>query len=103
MGADLPYAAYVETVGDRTGGPAGDDTDGPADATWVYLRDYLALLASEPSFADVFDREAWTALVSGRFEAEPGLTTGVFAPSDPAPTARLLEAEFGSTDYYCSC
>lgn len=102
-GVDLPCAAYAEAVGDRTGELTGDDTGGPADATWVYLRDYLALLASEPSFADVLDRETWTALISGRFEAERGLTTGVFAPSDPAPTARLLETEFGSADYYCSC
>ena len=32
-----------------------------------------------------------TRLVSGRFEDERGLTAAVYAPSDPGPTARLLE------------
>ena len=103
-GADLPYAAYAETgnPGVDAGGGAGSDAD-LTDATWVYLRDYLEVLATEPSFADVLDRETWTSLVSGRFESERGLTTGLYAPSDPAPTARLLETEFGGTAYYCSC
>ena len=82
--------------------PASDD-HAATDATWVYLRDYLELLATEPSFADVLDRETWTRLVSGRFESERGLTTGVYAPSDPGPTVRLLEAEFSSIEYYCAC
>ena len=103
-GADLPYAAYAETLDTGTGVEAGDRTDpGGTGARWVYLRDYLEVLATEPSFADVLDRGTWTSLVSGRFESERGLTTGVYAPSDPEPTARLLETEFGSVEYYCSC
>ena len=103
-GADLPAAAYAGVV-DAANAPPIGDTNGHevADATWVYLRDYLAVLAGEPSFADVLDRETWTSLASGRFESEPGLTTGVYAPSDPAPIARLLETEFSSAEYYCSC
>jgi predicted ATP-grasp superfamily ATP-dependent carboligase len=100
-GADLPYAAYSETVGDEVGTVA--DTPNVADATWVYLRDYLEVLATEPSFADVLDGETWTSFVSGRFESERGLTTGVYAPSDPEPTARLLRTVFSSMEYYCSC
>ncbi|MEF8840777.1 MAG: carboxylate--amine ligase [Haloarculaceae archaeon] len=100
VGADLPYAAYAATVDDQIGAPTAAGND---DATWVYLRDYLEVLASEPSFADVLDRGTWTLLASGRFESEPGLTTGVYAPSDPAPTSRLIETEFGSVEYYCSC
>ncbi|PSQ12771.1 carboxylate--amine ligase [Halobacteriales archaeon QS_5_70_15] len=103
VGADLPYAAYAGTLGDGAEAAAADRTGPAADATWVYLRDYLEVLATEPSFADVLDRETWTSLVSGRFEDEPGLTTGVYAPSDPGPAVRLLETEFGPTEYYCSC
>ena len=102
-GADLPYAAYAETVGEVTPGPSIDPDAGRSNGTWVYLRDYLEVLATEPPFADVLDGETWTSLVSGRFESERGLTTGVYAPSDPEPTARLLRTEFGSYEYYCSC
>jgi predicted ATP-grasp superfamily ATP-dependent carboligase len=102
-GADLPYAAYAETVGEGTPGPSIDPDAGRSNGTWVYLRDYLEVLATEPPFADVLDGETWTSLVSGRFESERGLTTGVYAPSDPEPTARLLRTEFGSYEYYCSC
>ncbi|MEF8788855.1 MAG: carboxylate--amine ligase [Haloarculaceae archaeon] len=104
-GANLPYAAYADAVGDGTRvdpGTGGDTRDVP-DARWVYLRDYMALLASEPSFGDVLDRGTWTRLVSGRFEDERGLTAAVYAPSDPGPTARLLETEFSSNEYYCAC
>jgi hypothetical protein len=41
--------------------------------------------------------------VSGEFEADPGLTTGVYAPSDPGPGYQLLTTEFGEREYYCSC
>jgi predicted ATP-grasp superfamily ATP-dependent carboligase len=102
VGADLPYAAYAEAVG-GDGAPTADPDAALADGTWVYLRDYLEVLATEPSFADVLDGETWTLLASGRFENEPGLTTGVFSPTDPAPTVRLIETEFGSEEYYCSC
>jgi predicted ATP-grasp superfamily ATP-dependent carboligase len=103
VGADLPYAAYAGTVGERAPGPGVDPDLDPADGTWVSIRDYLEVLASEPSFADVLDRATWRSLASGRFESERGLTTGVYAPSDPEPTVRLLETEFGPTEYYCSC
>jgi hypothetical protein len=61
------------------------------------------VLATEPSFADVLDWETERSLSSGRFESERGLTTGVYAPSDPASTAWLLQTEISSYECYRSC
>ena len=97
VGADLPYAAYADAVGAEF--EAGEIGDG----RWVYLRDYMTLLGSEETFWDVLDTGDWTSLVSGAFEESGGLTTGVYRPSDPAPTAQLLDTEFTDRDYYCSC
>ncbi|WP_255171111.1 carboxylate--amine ligase [Natrononativus amylolyticus] len=96
-GANLPYAAYAEAVGEPY-------DSGPVEETrWVYLRDYLAGLASDPTATDVLSNDEWRALLSGEFETAQGLTTGVYRPSDPGPTLQLLETEFGGPDYYCSC
>lgn len=98
-GVNLPAAAYADAVGrDR---PA--TTDEPRDMRWVYLRDYLALLAagSDPG---IIDTERWQAIIAGTFEGvDTPLTTGVYRPADPAPAAKLLEDEFAGTEYYCAC
>ncbi|MXV62759.1 carboxylate--amine ligase [Natronorubrum sp. JWXQ-INN-674] len=96
-GANLPYAAYADAVG------AEYEWTDPDNARWIYLPDYLSLLASTPSFRDVLSNEEWTALLSGEFESTRGLTTGVYRPSDPGPALQILETEFGGPDYYCSC
>ena len=96
-GANLPMAAYAEAVG------ADYEAREPADARWVYLPDYLELLATEPGFADVLSEGQWRSLVSGAFEGDDRFATGVYAPSDPGPTYRVLRNEFGGREYYCSC
>ncbi len=94
-GVDLPYAAYADAVGESYE-PA------PAtDATWVYLRDYLARLAD--GAPDRLTEAQWTALVAGAVDDDQTLTTGVYSPADPGPGYRLLRTEFGETDYYCAC
>ncbi|QKY20116.1 carboxylate--amine ligase [Halolamina sp. CBA1230] len=97
LGANLPYAAYADVVG------AEFDPGEIDDGRWVYLRDYLTLLATEEAFWDVLDTEDWVSLVSGAFEESGDLTTGVYRPSDPAPVAQLLDTEFTDREYYCSC
>ncbi|MFB6267108.1 MAG: carboxylate--amine ligase [Halodesulfurarchaeum sp.] len=94
-GVDLPFAAYADSVG-REYVP-----DSVHDATWVYLRDYLALLAEDGP--DQLSRSQWVALLTGGFEDDPNLTTGVYAPSDPGPAAHLIETEFSDREYYCAC
>ncbi|MFB6125848.1 MAG: carboxylate--amine ligase [Halolamina sp.] len=103
-GANLPLAAYGDAVADADR-PAGADYDPDAvgDAKWVYLRDYLELLATDEAFWDVLGGGEWRALVSGAFEDGASLTTGVYRPSDPAPTAHLLDVTFSGREYYCSC
>ncbi len=96
-GANLPYAAYADAVGEEF--EAGE----PGNARWVYLRDYLTLLGSEDSFRDVLDGVDWRWLISGSFEETGDLTTGVYRPSDPAPAAHLIDTEFTDTEYYCAC
>jgi len=93
-GVNLPLAAYA-SVTDATYEP-----DSPRDARWVYLPDYLRLAASG---GGGLPREDWTTLASGRFESDGDLTTGLYRPSDPGPTAALLETEFSGREYYCSC
>ncbi len=96
-GANLPLAAYA-SVTEETYDP------GPERRTrWVYLRDYLALLAGEGGFRDRFDTETWRTILSGEFENRAGLTTGVYKPSDPGPAAKLIETEFSEREYYCAC
>ncbi|NEU56426.1 carboxylate--amine ligase [Halorussus sp. MSC15.2] len=95
-GANLPLAAYAETVGEEY------DADEVRDARWVYLADYLKALGTD-GFADVLGRGEWLSLMSGDFEASDDLTTGVYRPSDPAPAYQLLTTEFGTQEYYCSC
>jgi predicted ATP-grasp superfamily ATP-dependent carboligase len=97
-GANLPMAAYADAVPDATYEP------GPArDATWLYLRDYLAAPAGDDPVPDHLTDDQWRALVAGTHESRDDLVTGVYAPSDPGPTRQLLRTEFATTDYYCSC
>ncbi|ELZ57407.1 MULTISPECIES: ATP-grasp protein [Halorubrum] len=96
-GANLPMAAYA-AVTDAT-----YESDGVEPTRWVYLRDYLSLLAGDDAFWDQLSAADWRRLVSGDFEREGDLTTGVYRPSDPEPAAKLFETEFVDREYYCSC
>ena len=95
-GANLPMAAYSDAT------DVDYDPDPTRDARWVALQDYLPLLANG-DLADVLAPADWQTLVSGDFETSGDLTTAVYRPSDPAPIAHRLDAEFGGRDYYCSC
>lgn len=96
-GTNLPMAAYAETTGTEY------TASEPSNARWVYLPDYLELLATDDSFGDVLSESEWTALVSGEFETGDALATGVYSPSDPGPTYDVIRTEFGGIEYYCSC
>ncbi len=96
-GANLPMAAYA-AVTDATYASGGIEP-----TRWVYLRDYLSLLAGDDAFWDQLSAADWRRLVSGAFEHEGTLTTGVYRPSDPGPAAKLFETEFVDREYYCSC
>ena len=96
-GANLPMAAYA-AVTDAT-----YESDGVESTRWVYLRDYLSLLAGDDAFWDQLSAADWRRLVSGAFEREGNLTTGVYRPADPGPAAKLFETEFVDREYYCSC
>ncbi|MEM4780002.1 MAG: carboxylate--amine ligase [Halalkalicoccus sp.] len=98
-GANLPMAAY----GAVADADVGYEPVGIADARWVYLPDYLELLATDNSFGDVLTEDQWRALVSGAFEDGDDLTTGVYSPSDPGPTYDVIRTTFGGIEYYCSC
>ena len=96
-GANLPMAAYAAVT------DAEYESDGIEPTRWVYLRDYLTLLATDDAFWDVLDGDDWRRLVSGAFETEGSLTTGVYRPSDPGPAEKLLRTAFLDREYYCSC
>ena len=96
-GANLPMAAYAAVT------DAAYESGGTEPTRWVYLRDYLSLLAGDDAFWDQLSAADWRRLVSGAFEREGDLTTGVYRPSDPAPAAKLFETAFVDRDYYCSC
>jgi len=96
-GANLPMAAYAAVT------DAEYESSGVEPTRWVYLRDYLALLAGDDVFWDQLSTADWRRLVAGDFEREGNLTTGIYRPSDPAPAAKLFETEFVDRDYYCSC
>ena len=96
-GANLPMAAYASVT------DASYDSGGVEPTRWVYLRDYLSLLAGDDAFWDRLSAADWRRLVSGGFEREGDLTTGVYRPSDPGPAAKLFETEFVDREYYCSC
>ena len=97
-GANLPMAAYADATGAEYEPAEPNDS-----ARWVYLPDYLELLATDETFGDVLSEAEWTALVSGAFEEDDGLATGVYSPSDPGPTYDVIRTEFGGIEYYCSC
>jgi predicted ATP-grasp superfamily ATP-dependent carboligase len=101
-GANLPLAAYSSVVDDVQYDVA-DAAENVGDARWIYLRDYLTLLSTDDTSHDVLSGENWAALAAGSFESSGQLTTGVYRPSDPNPTAKLLETEFSRREYYCSC
>ncbi|RLM68648.1 carboxylate--amine ligase [Halorubrum sp. Atlit-26R] len=96
-GANLPMAAYAAAT------DATYESGGIEPTRWVYLRDYLSLLAGDDAFWDQLSAADWRRLVSGAFEREGDLTTGVYRPSDPGPAAKLFETEFVDREYYCSC
>jgi predicted ATP-grasp superfamily ATP-dependent carboligase len=96
-GANLPMAAYAAVTA------ATYESDGVEPTRWVYLRDYLSLLAGNDAFWDQLSAADWRRLVSGAFEREGDLTTGVYRPSDPGPAAKLFETAFVDREYYCSC
>ena len=96
-GANLPMAAYAAVT------DAEYESSGVEPTRWVFLRDYLALLAGDDAFWDQLSAADWRRLVSGAFERDGDLTTGVYRPTDPAPAAKLFETEFVDRDYYCSC
>ena len=96
-GANLPMAAYAEVTDARY------ESAGVHDVTWVSLPDYLGLLADDAGVSDVLDPSDWRAFLSGAFESRPDLTAAVYRRSDPDPMVRLLQTEFGSREYYCSC
>ena len=95
-GANLPMAAYASVT------EATYESTGLRDGRWVFLPDYLELLATTDT-RDRLDPEDWAALVSGRFEREGDLTTGVYRPSDPEPTYQVLQTALGVREYYCAC
>jgi predicted ATP-grasp superfamily ATP-dependent carboligase len=110
-GRNLPLAAYADaTDADTDIDRAQARAEGPDPVTWVYLRDYLALLAGvgTDGGATAADRQAlepdhWRSLVAGRVSERRDLTTGVYRPADPEPTYRLIESEVAGREYYCAC
>ncbi|MFB6155412.1 MAG: carboxylate--amine ligase [Haloferacaceae archaeon] len=100
-GANLPMAAYADAAGVEY------EREDRREARWVYLRDYLEQLVTPGGPPDALSNETWRALFSGDFErreaAGRALATGVYSPSDPGPAVRLLETEFGGSEYYCAC
>jgi D-aspartate ligase len=122
-GANLPMAAYASVTetryesggtdgagatgggivsGEPDGTDATDEGGGVTDARWVFLPDYLELLATT-EFRDRLAPADWHALVSGEFEDGAALTTGVYRPSDPEPSYQVLQTALGLREYYCSC
>ena len=95
-GANLPMAAYASVT------EANYESTGIRDARWVFLPDYLELLATA-EFRDRLAPRDWHALVSGAFAEESTLTTGVYRPADPEPTYQVLQTALGLREYYCSC
>ncbi|MFT4920963.1 MAG: D-aspartate ligase [Haloarculaceae archaeon] len=96
-GANLPMAAYADATGTRY------DPDEIHDATWVYLPDYLDLLATDDDVRDVLAPADWRAFLSGDVETRRDLTAGVYRLSDPDPAVRILRNELDGREYYCSC
>jgi predicted ATP-grasp superfamily ATP-dependent carboligase len=94
-GANLPLAAYASVT--ETTYERGDPT---ADR-WVYLPDYLELLATT-EVPDRLGPADWQALLGGEFGSAE-LTTGVYRPDDPGPAYQVLQSTLGVTEYYCAC
>ena len=97
-GVNLPAAAYAAVT------ETSYEPEPIRDALWVSLKEYVSALATDDSTPAVLDGDHWRALASGSFErSDGGLTTAVYRPSDPGPTATLLETEFSGREYYCAC
>lgn len=96
-GANLPFAAYAEAT------EATYQSEGVEDARWVYLPDYVELLATDDGFRDRLTRADWRALLGGTFQQDGDLTTAVYRPSDPDPTYQVLQTTLGVREYYCAC
>lgn len=96
-GVNLPAAAYASVTDTEY------TSSGLHDARWVYLPDYLELLATENEFQDALTPGDWQSLVGGAFEDSSDLTTAVYRPSDPAPAYEALQTTLGLREYYCAC
>ena len=109
-GRNLPLAAYADATDTGVDREQARATT-PEPVTWVYLRDYMALLAgvgTEGDGATAADRNAvdpdhWRTLVAGRVSERRDLTTGVYRLADPEPTYQLIESEIAGREYYCAC
>jgi len=101
-GANLPMAAYADAVDDAEY-EAEAAADGPRDARWTYLPDYIQRCLTDEAFWDVLSEDDWASLFSGEFEGDGELTTGLYRPSDPTPAVKYLTGEFTDREYYCSC
>ena len=109
-GENLPLAAYADAIDDPELATAAQPETAIDDVRWVSLRDYLSVLSSNPDFRDVLTESQWRSIASGAFEADTTqsadgtrVATGLYRPSDPGPTAKLIETEFADREYYCSC
>ncbi|MXR51736.1 carboxylate--amine ligase [Halovenus sp. WSH3] len=96
-GANLPMAAYASVT------EATYESPGLTDTRWVYLPDYVELLATNSGVRDRLTPTDWRAILSGDIQSYADLTTGVYRPSDPDPAYQVLQSTLGVTDYYCSC
>ncbi|MGB9986715.1 carboxylate--amine ligase [Salarchaeum japonicum] len=96
-GANLPMAAYADAT------DTDYESDDLRDATWVFLPDYLELLATDQTFVDVLQASDWTSFLSGDFVTRGDLTAGVYRPDDPDPAYQILRNTLGMQDYYCAC
>ena len=82
---------------------AGYESEGITDTRWVYLPDYVELLATTSGVRDRLTQSDWRAILSGGIEERQDLATGVYRPSDPGPAYQVLRTTLDVTDYYCSC
>ncbi|MDY6817127.1 MAG: carboxylate--amine ligase, partial [Halobacteriales archaeon] len=96
-GINLPYAAYAEAIDEPVSPPTQERT-----AKWLSVSDYLKRCARS-GLGDHLTDDEWRAIISGRFETDPGMATAIYTPSDPGPTHQLLTTEFGEQEYYCAC
>lgn len=80
-GADLPWLAYADSIGEATPAPAPR-----YGLRWIYERDYAVLARRRPLFP-----------------ASGDVVLAVWDPADPGPFAQLIENEGTGGRYYCAC